>query len=151
MRADGDLSYLADYWKNFSGHRTLIMRCTLKGVSRDFEEAEITLKTHSGNRTVGAAIRYGSGALILVPPIYYDSDTFIEQYDDNGEWEWSAEAVPPGEFGCRLSKSLVAVHRALQSEAGITPAPEWSSHSVYRLEQEDKLEEKIRANAIKQD
>ena len=139
-RPAGDLRYLDGYWAEFSKHSHY--EVYFEG---DIRESEITIKTRAGNRTVGAAIRSGRGTLILVPPIQFDSDTFTE-WNDEGEELWSTEAV---KFGRRLIASLVEVHRATQSEAGTTPAPEWSSRSAYRLDREDYLLAEIRAKSSK--
>ena len=138
IRADGDLRYLVDYWNRFSKHSHYELY-----FAGDFDNVDVILKTRSGDRTVGAAIRSGRGTLILVPPIRYDSDAFIEQGDENEE-QWSGEAV---QFGHSLIGSLVAVHRAINGNASITPAPDWASDTTYRLRREDELEEAIRAKS----
>ena len=140
IRADGDLRYLVDYWNRFSKHSHYELY-----FAGDFDNVDVILKTRSGDRTVGAAIRSGRGTLILVPPIRYDSDAFIEQGDENEE-QWSGEAV---QFGHSLIGSLVAVHRAINGNASITPAPDWASDTTYRLRREDELEEAIRATSSK--
>ena len=126
MRANGDIRYFSDYWREFSSCSRY--EIYLEG---DFTKVDILLKTRSGDRIVGAAIRRGRGTLILVPPLVRpSSDEFVK-------------------FGLRLSKSLVAVHKALHSDASITPPPDWSSDPTYRLGREDKLELDIRATSSK--
>ena len=146
MHAARDLRYLASYWHDYS--HLSPYEGYLEG---DFEEEEITLKTRSGGRIVGAEIRRRPGALILVPPIFYSLDISIERDDEwvDDEWDeedemWSDEAV---EFGHRLIASLVEIHRAVQSEASITPPPPWSSDPTYRLDREDELKKAIDAKS----
>ena len=146
IRAARDLRYLANYWHDYSDLSPY--EGYLEG---DFDEKEVTLKTRSGDRIVGVEIRRGLGTLILVPPLRYNLGIPIEE---DGEWAyrewdeedevWSDQAV---QFGHRLTASLVKIHRALQSDASITPAPDWSSHSAYRLDREDGLEGAIRAKS----
>ena len=140
IRADGDLRYLVDYWNRFSkySHYELYF-------AGDFDNVDVILKTRSGDRTVGAAIRSGRGNLILVPPIRYDSDAFIKQGDENEE-QWSGEAI---QFGHSLIGSLVAVHRAINDNTSATPPPDWASDPTYRLEREDELEVAIQVTSSK--
>ena len=135
MRPDGDLRYLADYWRNFSS-------CSrYEGyLESDFSEADVILKTGSGNRVIGAAVQRGCGTLILIPPPCRPPRfrTAIRRKPDDSV-----------DFDLRLSRSLVAVHNALHGDASITPPPDWASDPTYRLGREDQLEADIRATFSK--
>ncbi len=134
MRPDGDLRYLANYWRNFSSSSRF------EGyLESDFSEADILLKTRSGQKVVGAAVRRGRGVLILVPPLTAPPLllTLTGRSDERVK------------FDLRLSQSLVEVHRAVHSDASMTPPPDWASDPTYRLAREDELEADIRSTSSK--
>ncbi len=135
MRVVGDPRYLSDYWREFSSCSRYVGY-----LAGDVSDADILLKTRSGDRIVGAAFRRGCGILILVPPLNPPSvyRTSVHRQSD--------ERV---KFDVRLSRSLVAVHNALHGDASITPPPDWASDPTYRLGREDQLEADIRATSSK--
>ena len=130
MRPKGDLRYLADYWFSFS-------TCSrFEGyLESDFSEADVILKTDSGDRIVGAAIPRGSGTLILAPPLI------------------PPRALPNSDamvtFRIRLSRSLVEVHRAARRGTGAAPPPDWASDPTFRLGREAVLKSGIRSTSGK--
>ena len=130
MRPKGNLRYLDDYWRSFS-------TCSrFEGyLDGDFSEADVILKTDSGDKTIGAALQRGSGTLILAPPLVPPLGLA------------NSEAVVT--FRLRLSRSLVEVHRAARRGKGSTPPPDWSSDPAYRLEREDELEVAIQVTSSK--
>ena len=93
MRPTGNLRYLDDYWRSFS-------TCSrFEGyLDGDFSEADVILKTDSGDKIIGAALQRGSGTLILAPPLVPPFGLA------------NSKAVET--FHLRLSRSLVEVHRA---------------------------------------
>jgi hypothetical protein len=133
----GDAPYLAAYWKEFGQSSTY--EVVLENVA-----AKTVLKTRDGNRIVGAAIFGKRGAIILLPPIRYDEDVFTEYDKDTDEEYWSDEAQ---QFGKKLIAALAGVADAIHSNNAITPAPDWTQHSEYRLQQEDALEAAIQTRS----
>lgn len=134
----GSLGYLATYWKEFADYSSYAVN--LQGKFSD-----VLLKTKSGNKIVGASVRSEKGgAMVLLPPIPYDIDQFTRYDEATDEVVWTAEAIA---FGKRLIACLVGAANALRSELNITPPPEWTQRSEYRLPQEDVLEKGIRAKA----
>ena len=135
MRVAGDPRYLSDYWREFSSCSRYVGYIA-GGVS----DADILLKTRSGDRVVGAALRRGCGLLILAPP---PNSPIVHFRAVNAS---SDERV---KFDVRLRGSLVSVHDAFLGSASVTPPPDWASDPTYRIEREDKLEADIRATSSK--
>lgn len=130
------LGYLTTYWKEFSSSSPykVYIEC-------DF--SDVLLRTHSGDRIVGAAFHAKNhGTFLFLPPISYDRAEFVRRNDEDGEEHWTEEAVS---FGKRLISSIVEVGRALQSSKVETPPPHWSCESKYRFDEESELERVISA------
>ena len=72
IKPAGELKFLATYWKEFGEQSTY--EAFLEG-----QFPNVLLKTRSGERIVGAAIRKGAGALLLLPILNYDEESFVEE------------------------------------------------------------------------
>lgn len=130
IRPAGDLKYLATYWKEFgedSPYQAFL----------DGDCGQVLLKTRSGDRIVGAAVRKGAGTLLLLPALQYDYDSFVKKGEKKGTWEWTKEAVA---YGRRLASALVGLAEVLREAREATPPPAWSLASDYRLGDEAVLE-----------
>ena len=135
MRVAGDPRYLSDYWREFSSCSRYVGYIA-GGVS----DADILLKTRSGDRVVGAALRRGCGLLILAPP---PNSPIVHFRAVNAS---SDERV---KFDVRLRGSLVSVHDAFLGSASVTPPPDWASDPIYRLGREAVLKSGIRSTSGK--
>lgn len=134
IRVVGPLRYLATYWKEFGSNSEY--EAFLEGG----KFPDVLLKTAAGDRVVGAAIRKGRGALILLPPLRYDHDSFVRLNKQEKEWEWTKEAIA---YGKRLAGALSSIAAALRSDGEVTPPPPWTSATEYRLDAEAVLETAI--------
>ena len=135
IRIVGQPRYLSEYWREFSSFSRY------QGyLEANFGQADVILKTASGDRVVGAAIQCGRGTLILVPPLCPPNHFH------------AAVGGSPDErakFDHILFRTLVAVHRAIHSDTSVMPPPDWVSDPAYRLGREDKLQADIRATSSK--
>jgi hypothetical protein len=129
-----DSALISSYWKTFS--ESSKYHVYLKG-----KVSSPLIKTKTGDRTVGAIVRFksGSGAFILLPYLDTDIDEFEEERDD-GSVYWTQAAI---EFGTKLRSSLVEISKAIRQSASLTPAPDWVSDEKYDLPNEIKLREKL--------
>ncbi len=133
IRPAGDLKYLASYWNEFGQDSAYF--ATIEGKFTD-----VLLKTQSGDRIVGAAIRHEKGAVLLLPPVQFSEEAFTE-FDEESDTEyWNDEGVA---FGCRLASSIVSLVDAFTSDTQITPPPQWTQGSQFRLTEEDAIEKKL--------
>lgn len=132
----GDLRFFATFWKEFSEDSPYELY--LEG-----KVGDVLLRTKSGTRVVGAAIRKGKGTMLLVPPIRYDYDRFVKKAKKPDEYEWTKEAIT---YGRRLASTLVGLANSLEAESAVTPAPPWTLDSRYRLEAEAVIEAEISNN-----
>lgn len=130
IRPAGDLKFLATYWKEFGEDSSY--EAFLEG-----EFTDVLLKTRSGDRVVGAAIRKGSGTLLLLPTLQYDYDSFVKPGTKKDTWDWTKEAIA---YGNRLVVALVGIAEALREASEVTPPPPWSLAPDYRLKEEAVLE-----------
>lgn len=135
IRIAQDLKFLSAYWKEFAPYSSY--KVYLGG---HFENAILTTKM--GNKIVGAIVSNKKGCLILLPPIRYDIDKFLEEdeYDEEGNELWRPEAIA---FGKRLTAYLVDIDKARQSNSEATPPPKWTKTQKYKLAKEVTLEREI--------
>ncbi len=138
IRLEKDGSYLAPYWDEFSQYSPYEVE--IEGTFN-----RILLKSRAGDRIVGAAFHGKSGTLLFLPPLKYDEESFVREADVSaGEKEdseyWTEDAF---RFSKRLLSALVNLADALKRSIQLTPTPEWSLSSEYRLEQESELETEI--------
>lgn len=127
----GDLGFLTSYWREFK--EASPYQATIEGTFTN-----VLLKTQLGDRIVGAVVRQGQGAYILLPPVQYDKDNFIDYVGFEGSWNEEGEI-----FGNRLANSIVSLVAALKAESEITPPPDWSKAQEFRLPSEDVIQSKL--------
>jgi hypothetical protein len=133
IQIDRDAKYLASYWSEFSSYSPY-------EVEIDGEFKQILLRSRSGNRTLGAAVRNATGALLFLPPIRYDEKKFVRHDKKAEESYWTDEAL---QFGKRLVASLGALASSLRQTGQATPPPSWTEESRFRLASEGQLETEI--------
>lgn len=133
IRVSKDLGPLSDYWKSFAQLSAYEVY-----LESEFEHTLLTTKT--GNKTIGAIIPVGKGSLVLLPPLDYDIDTFIEYDEETDEEDWNQEGI---NFGKRLVAALVGVDDALREDKQATPPPNWVQDPNFKLENEKLLEKHV--------
>ena len=83
-RLENDASYIAPYWKEFSNYSQYEVE-----IEGDFKR--VLLKSRTGDRTLGGAIHGKYGALLFLPPLRYDTETFT-RYDGRSKKSfWTEE------------------------------------------------------------
>ena len=99
------------------------------------------MRSRTGDRILGAALHNElGGSLLFLPPITYDDDAFLRDAEDDEDSDtqyWTDQAV---QFGKRLVGYLVALSDGLKQNVAVTPAPNWSSSTEYRLAAEREIE-----------
>jgi len=93
-----------------------------------------------GARVVGAAVSKGVGTLLFLPPLDLEDEELIRYEEESDQRFWTDEAI---KLGKRLLGSLVALHQSFKSESSVTPPPEWSNATTYRLQMETEIEAEI--------
>ena len=130
-----DARYFAAYWSEFAKHSTY--EAYLEG-----EFSDTLVKTRAGGRVVGACVRKGRGAALLIPALDLEQDNFLE-YRKSGEKEeayWTKDAEI---FGKKMVSAFVAIAEMLASEVSATPAPTWSQDDAFVLPEEADLRREI--------
>lgn len=133
IQIEKDAKYLAPYWSEFAGYSPY-------EVEIEGEIKEILLRSRSGTRTVGAAVRGQAGVLLFLPPLRYDEKAFVRHDKDSEDPYWTKEAL---QFGKRLVAALSALSGSLKQAGQATPPPAWTAESKYRLAAESQLEAEI--------
>lgn len=133
MQLLGNESILAVYWSEVSDESEFRVLVDCQGIRP-------LVKTKSGEKIVGAYLRYKNtvGALVLLPYLDFERDEFT--YEKKGEIYWTDEAI---EIGKRFIKSIVGVDRALRKKTEITPIPSWAEQEIYVLPKEKKIRMKL--------
>lgn len=133
IRIETNATYIKPYWKEFSCYSPYQVH-----IEGDF--TDILLKTHSGNRIVGAACHTKSGTLLFLPPLQYDKEEF-DEYDEKTEEEfWTEKGLT---FGAKLATTLSNLFDTLHKSNQVTPPPTWALGSEYRLAAESEYEKQI--------
>jgi hypothetical protein len=130
-----DLKYLAAYWKEFADHS--MYEAYLEG-----QFSDVLLKTRSGERIVGAAIRKGTGTLLLLPVLNYDEESFLEDTpaDSDDDFTWTKAGIA---FGRRLAAAVTGIADSIRADNKLTPPPTWALATEYRLREEPEIESQI--------
>jgi hypothetical protein len=129
----GDLRYLATLWNEF-GPRFRFETYFSGGIT------DVLLKTRSGERIVGGAVRKGKGAAIFLPPLHFEEGELIRGDENGKDLHWTEKAE---EIGRRLIQCIVEVAKSVASESQITPPPGWVADNRYRLPIEAELDRAI--------
>lgn len=131
IKVASDLGPLSNYWNNFAN-------LSAYEVYLEGEIANPLLVTKTGSKAVGAIVPAGKGNLVLLPPLDYEIEKFVEGYDEESDDElWTQEGIT---FGKKLVSSLVSVDKALLESRESTPPPDWTQDPAYKLESEQTLE-----------
>ncbi len=133
IKPAGDLKYLAAYWNEFGKDSPYF-------ITIDGKFTDALLHTQSGGFVVGASVRAKKGAVIFLPPVQYSEDAFTETDDDEEEECWNDEGVA---FGLRLASAIVSLVDGFTTDTKLTPAPQWTQHSQFRLPEESEMEKEL--------
>lgn len=133
MKLSANNNILASYWAAMGVESEFKVLVSGTGV-----KPLITTKT--GEKAVGAIIRYknSNGALVLLPFVNFNREKFT--YEKEDEIYWTDEAV---KFGKRFISGIVGVDKVLRQEGELTPVPNWVSQNQYILPKEQKIREKL--------
>lgn len=133
IQLDKDAKLLAPYWSEFSSYSPYEVE-----IQGEFKH--VLLRTRAGNRTLGAVVYAGKGALFFLPPLRYDEEKFLRHDESSNESYWTKVAT---QFGKKLVAALVALATDLKQTGQNTPPPGWTGESRFRLEAERALELEI--------
>jgi len=128
-------SVIAQYWSvmgESSEYRGLL----------DGEGVRPIVQTKTGQRTVGARIRYKNavGNLFLLPYVDFENDKFTYENEEDGKLYWTDEAIA---FGKRFVSSICALDKAVRSSGELSAQPDWLTQNKYVLPKEEKAREKL--------
>lgn len=120
---------LAPYWAEFGSVSNYSVRLTGADVPA-------CLVTRTGDIPVGAIYRGkgGQGTLVLLPDINFRPAEFIKRRNDQEYWTSAAK-----QFASRFVASIVALDKALRSNAERTAQPLWAAAPEYELFPEIQL------------
>lgn len=129
MKLHAKENILATYWAELgpnSEYRVLINGAGVNSL----------VVTKTGEKTVGASIRYQNtpGMLVLLPYIDFNRDEFI--YEREKEIHWTAEGI---QLGKQFVSAIIAVNNAIRAGGAFTPAPDWLAQEKYVLPKEEKI------------
>lgn len=94
--------------------------------------------TKIGNKPIGGLFKVSKGNLVLLPPLSFPEDRFVEEKE--GEEYWTDEAC---QFGRKLTSLLIDIDVALRAEQETMPPPQWASKSKYLSPQEKTIKSDI--------
>ena len=132
---------IATYWKEMNGiseYRVLVSGAGVRPL----------VKTKTGDKTVGAYLRYknATGMLILLPFINFQREGFSEYREEEKTFYWTKQAL---EAGLRFVSALVEIDKAVHESTETSPAPEWVESERYSLAGERKIQEELLRLATK--
>jgi len=133
MKTTRDIAPIRDYWAKYADKL---------GYHVYFSDPRVTpmLVTKTGDKTVAGIFRAaGGGCLVLIPPIEWDWEDFVEVGDDDEE-EWTNEGV---EFGKSLLGILLGIDSAVRGDPAHASPPEWTTADEYALARERSLHAEI--------
>lgn len=98
------------------------------------------IKTKSGDKIVGAYLRFKNapGALVLLPYLEFEREKF--SYKKERKLYWTEEAI---KIGKKFTKSIIGVDKALRKKSESTPIPNWAEQELYVLPKEKIIRNKL--------
>lgn len=120
---------ISSYWKEFSSISSYKVIVT--------PECSPCLLTKHGDKVVGVIERSknSTGSIVCLPDIDFYPDEF---FNDDGEWTEMAS-----QFASRFIKSIVSIDKSLRSSGELTPEPDWSRNTLFKLNEEEILAQKL--------
>lgn len=104
------------------------------------KEVRPLVVTKTGNKTVGAYLRYENapGALVLLPYLDFNGTNFTRER--KGERFWTKEAIQTAQ---QFVSGILSVDKALRQGGEFTPAPSWVSLEKFVLPKEQQITNKL--------
>lgn len=124
---------LSIYWNEFEKYSTY--QVILSG-----ENTQTCITTKNGEKSVAAIYRSknSNGALILLPDIDFNDESFFEGNDNVQVWTKSAEI-----FASKMVATVVGIDKALKNQGDTTPEPEWAKEEKFELIKEAEARTKL--------
>jgi hypothetical protein len=131
IRATKNLGLVAPYWAEYADVSPYQVYFSPEGF-------ETLLMTKAGNKAVGALLRRGKGAIVLLPPPRFEWDDLFE------ETENEIRVTTTGtRLGKRLTQLLVELDGALKLETQGAPPPSWVADEIYQLPAERDIRRQV--------
>ncbi len=126
---------LAPYWsalQDVSEFRVLLDGQGLKPI----------VQTKTGNKTVGARLRYknADGNLLLLPFIDFELDEYTYENDEDKKLYWTKDAIT---LGKKFIASICELDKALRSSSELSAQPDWIIQDKFVLPKEEKVRTKL--------
>jgi len=120
---------ISAYWQEFSSISTYNVILEPKSTP--------CLITKHGDKAVGTIARSknSNGALVCLPDINFYPESFFDEED-----EWTKEAE---QFAARFIKAIVSIEKSFRNTGEVTPEPEWSKDTKFKLKEEALAAEKL--------
>ncbi|MGI8488480.1 hypothetical protein QWJ20_08050 [Pectobacterium sp. S5] len=121
---------ILSYWNEFSNKSRF-------NVTLNLERSTPIIFTKIGDMEVGSLVQgeQGNGAILLLPDIDFYEEDFL-----NDEGEWTDNAV---QFSARFIQEIIKLSKAINSSSEITPPPEWTEATAFKLKKEKVINEKL--------
>jgi hypothetical protein len=133
MQLSGRDNLLDAYWSEMSAMSEYRVLVSGDGVRP-------LVKTKTGNKIVGAYLRYknASGILILLPFVNFEREGFAEYKEES--MCWSEVAI---QAGLKFKSALVAIDKTVHESNDISPPPGWAESARYALPKEREIREEL--------
>ncbi|WP_160143813.1 hypothetical protein [Chryseolinea soli] len=103
-------------------------------------DAQNLFTTKNKDRVLGALVEVGSGYVIFLPSINFDSSEFVRKDKGTNEEVWTAAALKKGRV---FVNCLVEIDKMLRKKMAKTPKPNWINAQVFELPQSKATKTKI--------
>ena len=134
MKLYGHDNALATYWAELESLSEFRVLISGEGVTP-------LVVTKTGDKTVGASLKYkdAHGTLVLLPYIDFDREDFTRTTRSGNEY-WTDKA---NQIGKKFISAIVGIDNFLKESLGFTPAPDWVAQDRYILAREQKIRDKL--------
>ncbi|WP_316510967.1 hypothetical protein [Klebsiella grimontii] len=121
---------ILSYWNEFSDKSKF-------NVTLNIDTSIPLILTKSGDMEVGSLVRNekNAGAIMFLPDMDFYEESFI-----NDEDEWTENALT---FSARLIKEIVKISKVVHSSSEITPPPEWTNATEFKLQKEKTINDEL--------
>lgn len=135
MRLVDKDNILAPYWSVIGSKSEYRVLLDGKGVKP-------IVQTKTGNKTVGAKLRYkdAEGNLFLLPYIDFELDEYTYENEEDGKTYWTDEAIA---FGKKFVSSICALDKIAKSTGEFSAKPDWLTQNKYVLPKEENIRGKL--------
>lgn len=142
MKLDEKSSQFEEYWATFRNESHYKVYLESEGGFNSI------VRTHRGNRVVGAVHRHkSSGALVLLPWIEFDRKEFTEteeQASSDGEIEpitvWSSKAT---NWGNKYVTTIQSLSSSIRGPNQPMTVPQWVQNTAFKNQEEINLRNKL--------